>query len=486
MPARKLRAVPDNPSRVVCYIRVSALMGRGGEDFHSPEIQLSAIRRSIAMAGLREVAVIDDDIDQTGRTFDRDGIDRVREMADAGQIDAVAVYDLSRLGRNVLESLQFIKWLADRGVGVISTCENVDTSTPAGTLMLTQFLSIAQFRSDEIGRHWASIIARRAEQGLTHGTTATGYIKSGKQLVIHPVEGPAMRLAFEQYAEGLAIGEIARQLAVTLGRNQYSTELKKRYKKVVYLGQVILHGRVLPGQHERLVDDATWQACQDRMAAERWVPSRHLGPTWSLVGLTYCPNGHHVQRNPVADKHDGPKINRLKCHHGSQRGIIGRCSVGSPRLAEVEAELLRRIAEYTRELQDDISARAARQTRVANARVEKAALDDQLKNVRSAMSRIAKEWALGRLPEHAYQESMRDLQESETALLTAIAAATRVVNLPSPTQMANLGERLLAEWPRMSPSEKNRLLRKLVKRVVVRGPAFYREPEADRVVVEFH
>lgn len=483
-PARKLRAVPDNPNRVVAYIRVSALMGRGGEDFHSPEIQLGAIRRSIAMAGLREVAVIDDDIDQTGRHFDREGIDKVREMAEARQVDAVAVYDLSRLGRNVLESLQFIKWLADRGVGVISSCENVDTSTPAGRLMLTNFLSIAQFRSDEIGRHWSAIITRRAEQGLGHGR-AMGYIKKDRHLFTHPIEGPAMAQAFEQYAEGLPIGEVARQLAVTIGRNVYTSQLKKQFSYPVYRGQVVSHGQVFPGEHEPLVGQETWELVQDRKARERTMPSRHLGPTWSLVGLIFCPNDHHLQRNPVADKHGGPKVNRLKCHRGTQRGVIGRCSVGRPQLALVEEEVLRQVRDYLRLLRDDVAARAARLARSANARVEKANLDEQLRNVRSAMSRIAKEWALNRLPDAAYQETMTDLRDSETALLTAVAAANRVVQLPSPTQMADAGERLLLMWPRMTAAEKGLALRQIVQKIVVRGPSFYREPEADRVDVSF-
>jgi site-specific DNA recombinase len=124
MPRRALAAVPDQPRRVVAYRRVSALMGRGGDDFHSPDVQLQAIRR--VTTGMVEVAVIDD-IDRTGRHFAREGIDKIRALAEAGHLDVLAVYDVSRLGRNVRESLAFLSRLADRGVTIVSACEQVDT-----------------------------------------------------------------------------------------------------------------------------------------------------------------------------------------------------------------------------------------------------------------------------------------------------------------------------------------------------------------------
>ncbi|MGC1213859.1 MAG: recombinase family protein, partial [Micromonospora sp.] len=151
-PRRALRPVPDAQSRVALYVRVSALMGRSGDNFHSPEVQTTAMRR--VTTGMHEVAVVED-IDRTGRHFSREGIERIRRLALARQIDALAVYDVSRLGRNVKESLTFLAWLAEQGVTILSASEQVDTSTPAGRLMLTNMLAIAEYRSDEIGRGWS-------------------------------------------------------------------------------------------------------------------------------------------------------------------------------------------------------------------------------------------------------------------------------------------------------------------------------------------
>jgi site-specific DNA recombinase len=161
---RHLAAVPEQPRRVALYVRVSALMGRGGDDFHSPDVQTNAMRR--LTAGLQEVDVIED-IDQTGRTFSRDGIDKIRKLAEAHAIDAVAVYNVSRLGRNVLESLKFLTWLAERGVTILSATEHIDTGTPSGRWMLTNMLAIAEMRSDEISGEWARTIHHRAPASPT-------------------------------------------------------------------------------------------------------------------------------------------------------------------------------------------------------------------------------------------------------------------------------------------------------------------------------
>jgi len=44
--------------------------------------------------------------------------------------------ELDRLGRNMLHILQTVKALAERGVTLVSTSDAIDTSTPAGRMMI--------------------------------------------------------------------------------------------------------------------------------------------------------------------------------------------------------------------------------------------------------------------------------------------------------------------------------------------------------------
>ncbi|HEY9370482.1 recombinase family protein [Streptomyces sp.] len=474
MPRRRtLAAVPDQPGRVVLYVRVSALMGRSGEDFHSPEVQTAAMRR--VAAGMREVAVIED-IDRTGRHFERAGIERIRKMALARQIDALAVYDVSRLGRNVKESLTFLAWLAEQGVTILSASEQVDTSTPAGRLMLTNMLAIAEYRSDEIGRGWSGTIARRAERGQHHGRPL-GYVHRDKQLVPDPVLGPAMTEVFRRYAVGEPIGEVTRYLSAVRGRAMHTPNVKKLLRSPVYLGRVVAGDEVLPGQHEPLVDEVTWRRVQDRLAAEAGTPPRHLAPTWSLVGLVECPNGHKLQRQG----------DRLVC--GLGRGDVkgGGCpGVGRPLLARVEAEVLRQVAEYASRLRTDHGARAARLARLAAGRTDRAALERELGRARSGMVRLAKSHALGEMPTEVYRQAMGELREAERAAAVELARIGDVEPPPDPVEAAGAVDALLGLWPDMTFAERGKALRSMVARVVVRPAARWREPESERVDLLFH
>jgi site-specific DNA recombinase len=483
MPRRpRLAPVPDRPQRVVAYVRVSALKGREGDDFHSPTVQLSAIRRTIA--GLREVAVVQD-IDRTGRNFSREGIDKIRAMAEQRQIDAIALYDVSRLGRNVLESLQFLGWLADRGVTILSACEQVDTSTPAGRLMLHNMLSIAQYRSDEIGRGWSGAIARRAERGQHHGRPL-GYTRQGKQMLPDPVLGPAIAEAFARYARGEPISAITGYVAAVRGKPVHTSNLKKLLHNPVYCGNIVAAGETLPGAHDALVDADTWQRVQDRLAAEAGAPPRHLAPTWSLVGLAYCPDGHHLQRMPHRGR-DGTQVDRLVCGMGRSQ-VIGpdRCpGVGTPLLAKVEAEVLRQVGEYASQLRTDHAARAARLARAEAERGDREALDRELARTRAAMQRLAVTNARTPMPEPVYDAAMAELLQAEQTAQAELARLGPAVQVPDPDESAGAAEALLGLWPRMTFGERGRALRTVVDRVVVRAAARWREPEDDRTVVRF-
>lgn len=473
MPRRRLAAVPDQPGRVVAYVRVSALAGRGGDDFHSPDVQLAAIRRTTA--GMREVAVVDD-IDRTGRHFSREGIDRIRRMALARQIDALAVYDVSRLGRNVRESLVFLAWLADQGVTVLSACEQVDTSTPAGRLMLTNMLAIAEYRSDEIGRSWSGAIARRAERGQHHGHPI-GYTRRDKRMLPDPVLGPAMTEVFRRYAAGDPIGQVTAYLAAIRGKPMATPNVKKMLRNPVYLGKVVAGGEIRPGEHDALVDDDTWQRVQDRLAAEAGTPPRHLAPTWSLVGLVECPQGHRLTRQG----------DRLVC--GMGRGDVkgGKCpGVGRPLLAKVETETLRQVADYARLLRTDHAARAARLARLATDRADRAALERQVSEARAGMVKLAKDNALSRLPDDVYRQAMGELREAEQAAAAELARLGPVAT-PDPEGTASAVDALLTLWrdPDVTPAERGRALRALVDRIVVRPADYWREPEEMRVDVQF-
>lgn len=455
-------------------------MGRGGDDFHSPDVQLAAMRRAIVPAGLQEVGIIDD-IDQTGRTFNRKGINKIRAMVAAKQIDAIAVYDVSRLGRNVRESLTFLGWLADHGIAIVSACEQLDTSTPAGRLMLTNMLAIAEYRSDEIGRAWSASIARRAAAGGHHGHPL-GYRREAKKMVPDPVLGPAIADVFKRFARGEPTKHICQTVSEARGREVAPSVLRKLLRSPVYLGHVTADGKIVSHDaHPPLVDQHTFDRVQARLDRTARTPSRTLEATWSLVGLTYCPAGHHLYRHP--NPYRGEIVNRLQCERG--RRSVGKCEgVGSPRLDLVEAEVLQQVARYISRLRTNDAERAAVLARQQVAVVDAAKLRRELDRTLTAISTMAKAWALGDLSADEYHRPVAELRAEAATLRARLADLGTPEEQPTPVEAANAAEAMLGLWPHMTIEERNRSLRSLRVRVVVRKAARYREPEAFRVSVE--
>ena len=63
----------------------------------------------------------------SGMTFDRDGIEEIYKAASEHKMDVVLVKDLSRLGREKIQTAIFIDYLRRQGIRVISVTDNTDS-----------------------------------------------------------------------------------------------------------------------------------------------------------------------------------------------------------------------------------------------------------------------------------------------------------------------------------------------------------------------
>lgn len=486
--ARGARTSDLAHGRAVPYLRVSALKGREGDAFHSPELQIAVIRRNvIGPERLREIVVIQD-IDVTGRTFAREGLDRIRAMAEAREIDVVVVYDYSRLGRNLSEAAEFIKWLAARGVRVISANERADNS-PEGTFMVNQFLNMAQLMSDQIGRKWSEVINRRAvDQGLPHAHAPLGYRKAGKGIEPDPDTQQAVKDLFTGYAAGDTVGVLVRRLTGTVGRPVGRDRVKRLLANAVYHGQVQAHGDWYPGRHEPLIDDDTWRKVQDRLARDAVTPGRILAPKYAMTGLLWC--AHCGRRLTIwpSKPHGGPLVvPRARCRHVYEIGISDICAgVGTPRVDAIEAITLDRVQVHMAKLRDDPAARSAKVAGAATAEASLARARQALADTRAAMGRLLEEWARQELPEDAYRLAMARLTESEKTQAEAVARLEAVKPAErDPDAFVRLAAEMLRLWPDLLDGERNQVMRDVVDRVTVRRELHRGEPLEVRVVVDF-
>ena len=137
-----------NGGALLGYARVS----KGDEQNNL--LQAKALRAAGCRRVFEEVA--------SGGRWDRPELHRMLDHLREG--DTVVVWKLDRLSRSLKDVLHIMERIAQAGAGFLSITENIDTTTPAGRMMMQMIGSFAEFERAMIReRTSAGIAAARAE-----------------------------------------------------------------------------------------------------------------------------------------------------------------------------------------------------------------------------------------------------------------------------------------------------------------------------------
>jgi DNA invertase Pin-like site-specific DNA recombinase len=189
------RRRPASSPRAAVYLRVST---EGQVDGTSIDTQRA---HCLALARRHGVVLAGEYVDAgvSGAASSRPALDDMIAAVITGEIDAILVAKLDRLGRSLLHLLELIERLDALGVRLLSAAEGIDTGSPAGRMMLQLLGAFAEFerlreRSQD-GHH------QRARDGGFVGTTPPfGYRAvpdpsgaAGFVLVIDPTPAACIR-----------------------------------------------------------------------------------------------------------------------------------------------------------------------------------------------------------------------------------------------------------------------------------------------------
>src|SRR5215831_10635695 len=141
------RPVPKGRLPLDAIVRVSKVGDR--TEIKSPEQQEADIRRFVktyrdARGRRFYVRRIHHEIDESGRTTNRPGLNAAKEAALAGEVEGIVAAYLSRFSRNVIEGLKLIDDLTAKGKLFLAPDAPFDPNEPTGRMMLTILLAIAQ------------------------------------------------------------------------------------------------------------------------------------------------------------------------------------------------------------------------------------------------------------------------------------------------------------------------------------------------------
>lgn len=137
----------------------------------------------------------------SGARDDRPGLADL--MAYVREGDTVVVWKLDRLGRNMLHILQTVRELTARGITLVSVTDGIDSSTPAGRMMIGVLGSLAEYERELI----------RERTALKRAASRTNGTKFGRPRKVDDAEHIAT--ARRMKADGHTARDIAKYLGVS-------------------------------------------------------------------------------------------------------------------------------------------------------------------------------------------------------------------------------------------------------------------------------
>ena len=184
--------------KVAIYIRLSKEdVDRGYDESESIKNQRTLLTKYVENLGWN-YKLIDIYIDQgfTGTNFNRPDFQRMIKDIELGKINMVITKDLSRLGRDYIETGEYIeKWFPEKNVRYISVTDGIDTfANNNGNNDIAPFKSILNdMYSKDLSKKIRTALHTMQKEGKwVGGRTALGYMKDpndkNKLIICEPEE----------------------------------------------------------------------------------------------------------------------------------------------------------------------------------------------------------------------------------------------------------------------------------------------------------
>lgn len=210
----------------------------------------------------------------SGMHFNREGIDKIYEAVEAGEIEAIIVKDLSRLGRHRTQTALFIDYLRERNVRVLSATENIDTFNENDDLIIGFKGLVNDFYARDGSRRVRTGYRQKQKEGIVT-IPPFGYFKdkNTKKVVVVEEAAETVRMIFSAYIGGSGMKAIARTL-------------NEQRRKTPALMQMELLNKRLPNTQDGILKKYLW----DTTMVGRILKDE------SYIGTLIC---HKSERNKI-------------------------------------------------------------------------------------------------------------------------------------------------------------------------------------------
>lgn len=311
------------------YGRLSVVENEDGEESVSITNQKKYIEE---FARKNNIELYDFYIDDgySGGNFDRPGFKRLINDIECGAINCVITKDTSRLGRDFIETGNYIyKYFPEHGVRYIAILDNFDTENPNATDDIIPFKTVVNdMYLKDTSRKIKSVRHGLMNKGLFVGSSVPyGYKRSeedNRKLVVDEYASNIVKKIFKMKSDGMTENMIARQLIdesilppniykerkmdKTVTSNLWkATSVKTILRNEVYIGTLIQgkyervslkskKKRLLPrnrwiikeNNHEPIIDKDLFDKVNNKVTKRSKIGTRVRKYDYLLKGLVVC------------------------------------------------------------------------------------------------------------------------------------------------------------------------------------------------------
>ncbi|HMB76452.1 MAG TPA: recombinase family protein, partial [Kiloniellaceae bacterium] len=270
--------------RCAIYTRKSSEEGLE-QDFNSLDAQREACEayiRSQKGEGWTLLSQRYDDGGISGGTLARPALQRLLVDMAANRVDLIVVYKVDRLTRSLADFAKLVERFDAAGASFVSVTQQFNTATSMGRLTLNVLLSFAQFEREVTAERIRDKIAQSKKKGLwMGGPVPLGYDAKDRSLVINAAEAKTVRTIFQLYLDLGCVRRVkeetdqqglvsklhhfknGRRGGVPLTRGRIYHLLSNP----IYCGEIRHKQQLYPGQHQAIIDPATFDAVAAKLRA---------------------------------------------------------------------------------------------------------------------------------------------------------------------------------------------------------------------------
>ena len=457
----------DREKKTFAYLRLSREEAQSGESA-SIKNQRLMITNYCSQHGLNLVRTFVDD-GWSGGNFERPGFQEMMRELEKGRADIVITKDLSRLGRDMVESSYYAEqYYPEHGIRYIAIADNFDTEHE-------NIMAPFQFAMNEVylrdgSRKVKDVLRTKREQGQYCACPPYGYKKekgNKNHLVPDEVTAPVVKRIFRQAANGDSSRRIALDLNQdgiipplkyrVLYRDDFSevgasrmsdlwnyTTVKRILKNKVYLGHTILgksrkvsvkskkkvslskeDWAVTENTHEPLVQQEVFDLAQENLGrgTSNYQAYDHVRKS-IFSGIAVCGKcGYSLCSCGTVYKGEREKYWFLSCTH-QRKDIANPCDGVRIRYADLVEVVRQELSSVISLSEDQIQAmakeaiaREVSEDQLTLKKVQREKAKARLAVIDKMISKLYLDNAEGKLADHRLEKMVADL-ESEANKLT--------------------------------------------------------------------